>query len=96
MHKLSSSARDSYLKVKAKYSFPYDLKLEQADIISTLLEQKNAFAVLPTGYGKSDILALVPHLQDEVSMYKPNPIVNIKLLKYNNYKNLRHSIYPLN
>ena len=58
---------EAYKKVKLKYNFPYNLKNEQVDVIDNILHGKSIFAILPTGFGKSDCFALPPLLMDEVS-----------------------------
>ena len=53
--------------IKPKYKVTFDLKDEQLEIITALLNNKNAFALLPTGFGKSMCYVLPPLLMDEVS-----------------------------
>jgi hypothetical protein len=53
---------ETFSKIKGQYGFPYEtLKDEQVKVITALLTKKGAvFAVLPTGFGKSDCFALPP------------------------------------
>ena len=53
--------------VKSKYNLPFELKLEQLNILNLLLDGKNVLGVLPTGFGKSATFVLTPLLFDEVS-----------------------------
>ena len=46
---------------------PYQLKSQQQDILRHLVDKSNVLAVLPTGYGKSVLYALLPAVMDKVS-----------------------------
>ena len=47
-------------------TLPYALKEQQISCIKSICRGQNVFALLPTGYGKSDILALPPLVMDKV------------------------------
>ena len=52
---------------KKIYNFPFvELREKQVEILKTVMNAKNCFGVLPTGYGKSEIFTLAPLLLDEV------------------------------
>jgi superfamily II DNA helicase RecQ len=57
----------AYAKVKLKYKLEFDLRQEQADIICSLINKKDVFSVLPTGFGKSLTYIFPPLILDEVS-----------------------------
>ena len=54
--------------VRAKYQFKasFELKDHQMKLLQCVLEKKNCFGFLPTGYGKSMSYMLPPLLLDEV------------------------------
>lgn len=55
--------------LKSVYKISFDLKSEQLKVLLATLNQQNAFAVLPTGYGKTMCFALIPLLLDEVNTF---------------------------
>ena len=62
---------DVVKKVLTNLNIDYTLKDKQLEIIKLIIdEKKNVIAVLPTGYGKSDIFGLTPLIFDEVFMIK--------------------------
>ena len=46
--------------LKDQFSFTFSLKKEQLDILSYILNGKDTFGILPTGYGKSMCFILPP------------------------------------
>ena len=52
--------------VDAMASLPISLKEKQKEIIMALMEGKNVFGVLPTGYGKSACFGLFGQVMDKV------------------------------
>ena len=44
------------------FGIPEGLKPEQVTILQTMLDVKHCLGVLPTGYGKTWIMILYPHL----------------------------------
>ena len=57
---------DSVLK---KYKIPRNLKLEQREVVASLLQERHVMAVLPTGFGKSLCFMLPALLKNEVSTF---------------------------
>lgn len=55
-------------KVLTKFKFEIKLKEEQQSVLFSILEKKDVFALLPTGFGKSMTYILMPLLADEVSV----------------------------
>lgn len=55
-------------KVLTKFKFEIKLKEEQQSVLFSILEKKDVFALLPTGFGKSRTYILMPLLADEVSV----------------------------
>ena len=53
---------------KSVYSFNFELKNEQLEVLTTTLNGKNVFALLPTGYSKTMCFTLIPLLFDEVNI----------------------------
>jgi hypothetical protein len=45
---------------KSVYSFNFELKNEQLEVLTTTLNGKNVFALLPTGYSKTMCFTLIP------------------------------------
>ena len=58
--------REKIQSVLRKHIYSVELKEEQTEILSAVLEGKDVFAQLPTGYGKSLIYTLIPLLLDEL------------------------------
>ncbi len=50
----------------AKLNFTYNHNNEQKECLKIICNGQSLFAVLPTGYGKSDIFALPPLILDQV------------------------------
>ena len=57
--------------VMRKYGFSFSLKKEQSEIIAHICANKNAFVVLPTGFGKSVTFLIPPLIFDEVLIIMP-------------------------
>lgn len=57
-----------FTKVKRSYNIQHDLKTQQSDIISQILEHRYVFGMLPTGYGKSACYIMPPLMFDEVGL----------------------------
>lgn len=53
--------------VLTKFKFDIKLKEEQQSVLFSILEKKDVFALLPTGFGKS-MTYILPLLADEVSV----------------------------
>ena len=64
-----ASIINAYDVIKQRTGITYNLKAEQRQVIELLVQKKNVFAALPTGYGKSAIYALTPLLMDQVSKH---------------------------
>lgn len=62
--------REKVAQVLTNHNFDIKLKTEQIETISAVLEGKDVFAQLPTGYGKSLIYTLLPLLMDEIHVSK--------------------------
>ena len=56
----------AFQKVKETYDFVHMLKNEQLQVICQLVNGINAFVVLPTGFGKTDIFVLSPLILDQL------------------------------
>ena len=52
--------------VCAQHNCRFSLKQEQREAISHLVNKKDVFVVLPTGFGKSLVYQLLPLVLDEV------------------------------
>ena len=61
--------RSSLGLVSEKYDIPAlnSLKPEQVEALQKLVDNRHVMTILPTGYGKSVIFALLPLILDEVS-----------------------------
>lgn len=59
-------AETAISNVLRKYGFDFELKEEQRTVVFDILEKKDVFALLPTGFGKSMTYTLVPLVADEV------------------------------
>ena len=60
---------DMVRAVNSKYNWDFSLKDAQRQVITEIMKKKNAFAVLPTGYGKSLCYMLPPLIYDQVNLY---------------------------
>ena len=60
------SWKEKVPKVLTEHNFSIELKSEE--IISAIMDGKDVFAQLPTGYGKSLIYTLLPLLMDEINV----------------------------
>ena len=60
----SREVERAYIEIKKNYDFTYDLKSEQIQALTNLVNKAHSFVVLPTGYGKTDIFILTPLLLD--------------------------------
>ncbi|KAL3870211.1 hypothetical protein ACJMK2_038290 [Sinanodonta woodiana] len=69
------------LRIKSKYGLSVTLKLHQEAIIRHLIERKDVFVLLPTGFGKSLTYILVPLLLDELYPGKVHTAVVVSPLK---------------
>ena len=52
-------AETAISNVLRKYGFDFELKEEQRTVVFDILEKKDVFALLPTGFGKSMTYTLV-------------------------------------
>lgn len=70
MARPSSISRDTivekYKILQEEKEFP-ELKNEQLDVIENILNNRHAFGILPTGYGKSFCFGIPPLLMDKVN-----------------------------
>ena len=61
---------EAFVKIKAKYKELYtdisELKEEQGQIVKYIIDGKDTFVNLPTGFGKSLTYVLPPLMLDEV------------------------------
>ena len=63
----SNQIQQMYSEIRKKYEgLPENLKEEQVKVISSILNGKNTFGVLPTGYGKSLCYSVPPLILCEV------------------------------
>lgn len=62
------SWKEKVPKVLTEHNFSIELKSEQMEIISAIMDGKDVFAQLPSGYGKSLIYTLLPLLMDEINV----------------------------
>ena len=54
----------------------FSVKLEQLQVVSSILNGRNVFAVLPTGYGKSFCYSCLPYMFDTISpIEKPSIVI---------------------
>ena len=60
----------AYSVVKRKYSLNFDLKDKQTEALLHLVNRRHVLTVLPTGYGKSEIFALLPLILNEIDQTK--------------------------
>ena len=63
---LSPTMEHVCLEISKEMHLGYCLKDEQVNAISALCSGENVFAILPTGYGKSDIFGLYPKIKQKV------------------------------
>ena len=59
-------------QIKGQHGIAYSLRKEQATVLDLLLDKKNVLAVLPTGFGKSVIYALLPSMLHQVKFHYEN------------------------
>lgn len=65
----SSIIEEIYNRILANvFKFKIKLKLGQQSVLFGILKKKDAFALLPTGFGKSLTYILMPLLADEVNV----------------------------
>ena len=53
--------------ILASRNFSFKVKAKQLDVVSSVLNENDTFAVLATGYGKSICYVLPPLIMDKVS-----------------------------
>ena len=53
--------------VKRKLDLSYSFRAQQLETMRLVLDRKDTFCVLPTGYGKTDCFILPPLLLDQVN-----------------------------
>lgn len=70
----------AYQEIQKKFDFPYSLKPEQKECIHKLVNGLNTVAILPTGYGKSDIFALQPLVSEFLQKEQKFSIVVVPLI----------------
>lgn len=54
--------------ILAARNFPFKIKPKQLDVISSVVNRNDTFAVLATGYGKSICYVLPPLIMDKVGV----------------------------
>ena len=64
----ADDVKSTFDSIKSMHSFDFDLKDKQVHVLTSTLNSRNVFAVLPTGYGKSMCFILPPLLWDEVCL----------------------------
>lgn len=64
--KISDNYRMDMDELVRSLEWPYSLRDQQKAALLRIIEGRHTFSVLPTGYGKSDILVLAPLLMDKV------------------------------
>ena len=57
---------EALAEASKKAELPFTLKEKQKECIVSLVEGKDVFAVLPTGYGKTTIYGLIPHVFEQL------------------------------
>ena len=60
---------DECNSVLQSLNFDFKIKKRQCEIIQSVLQGNDTFAVLPTGYGKSICYVLPPLILDKVILY---------------------------
>lgn len=60
---------ETFESLKNVYDFLFHLQTEQIAVIHCLMNKRNVFALLPSGYGKSMCFTLPPLLLHEGSKY---------------------------
>ena len=58
--------KDIYSRLCARLALPHAVKKEQIKAISAIVQKRNLFCVLPTGFGKSLIYIVPPLILDQV------------------------------
>ena len=66
VNKISMFSSDDLKKHLERLKWPYELKPQQKAALLELLNGKNTMAVLPTGYGKSDLFLIPPLIKKQV------------------------------
>ena len=61
-----TSVTETFDSIKNNYNLHISLKIEQISVLDSLLRNKSVLAVLPTGYGKSVLYAVMPMLLNKV------------------------------
>ena len=64
-----SIATDVFQEIRGGLNLQYSLKPEQAKVLDFLIEKENVLAVLPTGFGKSLLYAVLPRIMNQVQFY---------------------------
>ena len=70
---MASEISDYIKAVCDDLNFDFSLKKEQIEAIINVCLGRDSFCLLPTGFGKSEILGLPPLVVDKVSFYIPPP-----------------------
>ena len=70
-----------YLQLKEHFQLPPALKHEQTTCIQHILDGKNVFTVLPTGYGKTLTFVLPPLIMNHVSFLALESFLHLFTLK---------------
>ena len=60
------SCYSAFENIKHHYGIKYELRKEQATVMELLVARQNVLAILPTGFGKSTIYALLPSILKQV------------------------------
>jgi superfamily II DNA helicase RecQ len=62
---MAEEVQEMFRLIQQNYQFSYNLKARPVEILTNVINQKHTFAMLPTGYGKSDCFILPPLLLDQ-------------------------------
>lgn len=63
---MEPSQVDTFFSSKFEDKFGFNLKKEQSELISKILNGKNTLGIFPTGFGKSLCFYVLPKLFDEI------------------------------
>lgn len=58
--------KQSLESVRVEHNIKYSFKEKQIEALDEVCHQRSVFCLLPTGYGKTDIMVLPPLILDKV------------------------------
>ena len=76
-------------EIEWKYDFTF--KEKQLTAIKSIIDNKDTFIVLPTGYGKSKMYVHLPEIYELVNNVQPRGLVTIHVNILSMYKLVRDS-----